>query len=97
MAKLGQILKRYKGDLARVHKESCLEMSSIIQEKTPVDTGDAKRRWSHEGVFSVGSTYSFLNNIEYIIPLEHGHSDQRPEGMVKSSLPLWPGIVRSHL
>lgn len=36
-----------------------------------------------------------VNNLAYIIPLEHGHSKQAPHGMVATTLRAYPGIVES--
>jgi len=41
-----------------------------------------------------GSFVAIVNNLVYIIPLEHGHSQQAPAGMVGVALSEYPGIVR---
>jgi hypothetical protein len=41
---------------------------------TPIDTGHAQRRWRKT---ATGSE----NRVEYIVPLEEGHSKQAPDGI----------------
>ncbi len=71
-----------------------LDLHSRIVERTPVDTGRAKGGWSIDTRPEVTWIY---NNVEYIVPLEYGHSQQAPNGMVRLSIAdivnAWPGIV----
>lgn len=39
----------------------------------------------------------FTNTLEYIIPLEYGHSAKSPEGMVRATLSNFRGIVAEEL
>jgi len=42
--------------------------------------------------WSGGDIY-FTNSLPYAIPLEYGHSDQAPNGMVRLTVNEWNGIV----
>lgn len=46
---------------------------------TPVDTGHAQRRWRKT---ATGSE----NRVEYIVPLEDGHSRQAPDGITTPAI-----------
>ena len=97
MAKLSTLIKGYKGDMNKVYVQSCLELSARVQGATPVDTSRAKQGWSNNGAPSLFRTFSYLNNVEYIIPLEYGHSDQAPNGMLRVNVRNWNSIVRGNL
>lgn len=43
--------------------------------------------------FKAGETAFLINNLPYAIPLEYGHSDQAPEGMVRVTLARFQRIV----
>ena len=45
----------------------------------------------------LGDSIYVLNNLPYIIPLEHGHSSQAPAGMVKVTVSEFPRIVVSNI
>ncbi len=50
---------------------------SLVKMRTPVDTGLARRSWQ----LDLGKTKKIIsNNLEYIIPLEDGHSPQAGPG-----------------
>ena len=97
MAKLNALISKYKGDLSRVHKDSCLLLNNRITEATPVDTGRARQSWSPEGSFTVGAEYKFSSNLSYIRALEYGHSQQSPVGMLRINLRNWAAIVKEQL
>ncbi len=44
-------------------------------------------------LFKVGETAYIVNNLPYAIPLEYGHSDQAPGGMVRITLARFQRIV----
>jgi hypothetical protein len=64
---------------------------SDIIEDSPVDTGKFKRSWEKEINPEKESTCS--NDLEYAEPLEFGHSDQAPQGMVRLNAQRWEQIV----
>lgn len=43
--------------------------------------------------FQAGQTAYITNNLPYAIPLEYGHSDQAPEGMVRITIARFIEIV----
>lgn len=40
-----------------------------------------------------GDYISFVNSLPYAIPLEYGHSEQAPNGMIRLTAAEWPSIV----
>lgn len=40
-----------------------------------------------------GDSISFVSNSSYALPLEYGHSDQAPSGMVRVTAANWTNIV----
>lgn len=99
MAKLSTLIKGYKGDLGRIHGKSCLELGVRVVDSTPIDQGEARRRWTPNGAPTLGKIYSFTNNLPYIKPLEYGWSEQarNPDGMVRKNVRNWQSIVRGNI
>jgi len=56
-----------------------------LEEATPVDTGYAQSRWTHDGK-------SITNDAEYIDDLNAGHSEQAPAYFVESTLLSLKGV-----
>lgn len=58
-----------------------------LRSHTPIDKGRAKRGWKKKGQFKLSKrkteTPIVDNRVEYIAPLENGHSDQAPDGMIE--------------
>ncbi|WP_040263673.1 HK97 gp10 family phage protein [Pseudomonas massiliensis] len=44
-------------------------------------------------LFKAGETAYIVNNLPYAIPLEYGHSEQAPSGMVRITLARFQAIV----
>lgn len=98
LAKFGQ---KALGNAEKVVRKISLDMHSRIVERTPVDTGRAKAGThvaintqppgeegpGESGIspFKLGDTVIIYNNVEYIVPLEYGHSKQAPQGMFRIS------------
>ena len=109
MAKLNALISKYKGDLSRVHKDSCLLLNNRITESTPRKDGGARRSWSPEGSLVIGKDYKFSSNLDYIHALEYGrpgfvykdgreaHSSLAPCGMLRINLRNWAAIVKEQL
>lgn len=98
MARLDAIVRKYKGDLERLHRDSCLELNGRIIDGTPVgETGVAQGGWDSNGPPVLYRNYSFTNNVEYIVPLEYGHSQQAPNGMLRINVRNWPSIVKKQI
>jgi len=98
-------MSRFTDDIAKFRAKVQARANSVIRkvgfdlhgrivERTPVDTGRAKAGWSID--VRPDSTWIY-NNVEYIVPLEYGHSKQAPQGMVRLSIAdivnAWPDIV----
>ena len=98
LAKFGQ---KALDNAEQVVRKISLDMHSRIVERTPVDTGRAKAGThisinmqpigesgpGEHGIspFKLGDTVIIYNNVEYIVPLEYGHSKQAPQGMFRIS------------
>lgn len=50
------------------------DVEVVAKQKTPIDTGTAKRGWKQQ-------RGNVVNNVEYIPYLEDGHSKQAPSGI----------------
>ncbi len=61
-------------------KSVAVDGLSMVQSRTPVDTGRARQGWSIE---KTRTGYLISNNVTYIVPLEYGHSSQAPAGMAR--------------
>jgi len=83
--------------LRPIYIGSILELGNRVQEDTPFDKGRARASWSHSGPITFGVIHRFTSNLEYIIPLEYGHSDQAPNGMLRRNARNWNAIVREQL
>jgi hypothetical protein len=56
--------------------------------------GDTSARIAGDALyFKAGETAYIVNNLPYAIPLEYGHSDQAPGGMVRITLARFQAIV----
>ena len=82
--------------LRQISHDSAIEMSVLVKEATPVGkTGVAKKGWIADGSLLKDAKYTYLNNVEYIIPLEYGWSPQarNPDGMLRKNVRNWRDIV----
>lgn len=52
------------------------DVKDVAQDKTPVDTGQARRGWQRK-------KKGVLNNVEHVAYLEDGHSKQAPSGIAR--------------
>lgn len=66
------------------------EIMVRVVERTPVDTGNAKKGWykDSEGVH---------NDVPYVDILENGWSDQAPNGFVRVSLEEIPRVIEDFI
>ena len=55
-----------------------------IRRRTPVDTGNARDSWEFHK--DANGDISIVNDVDYIIYLEEGSSQQAPSGMVRTSI-----------
>jgi len=70
--------------LIELTAKTTLDAQADLMKATPVDTGEARGGWEaitptepyQEGVIE--------NNVEHIVYLNDGHSDQAPEGFVEN-------------
>lgn len=46
-------------------------------------------------VFGAGMVISLVNNLEYANRLEFGHSNQAPNGMIRTTIAEFPAVVRA--
>jgi hypothetical protein len=61
--------------LPKVLKEIVVD----LKQATPVDTGEAQAGWYVEGK-------TIKNDVEHIIPLNNGHSQQAPKHFIEQTL-----------
>lgn len=50
---------------------------------------------SETSVFGAGMVITLVNNLEYANRLEFGHSNQAPNGMVRTTIAEFPAVVRA--
>lgn len=62
-----------------------LGITAALQDALPQA---AKVKW--------GDVFFLGNNVEYILPLEYGHSKQAPSGMVRVTVARLPAIVEQY-
>jgi len=87
------ITVKMKGDLqkevdARMKAEKLKILNTAVErlkEATPVDTGFAESRWSHDGKH-------ITNDAEYIDRLNSGSSEQAPAYFIEETLLSQKGI-----
>lgn len=60
-----------------------LDFHRGVKRRTPVKTGNARNGWE---VNLDGTAPIVENNVEYIIPLNRGHSKQAPSGFIEAEL-----------
>lgn len=70
---------RFKGESSQKFVQKVIDnvlddTIKIAKKHTPIDTGLARRSWRRKAK-------SVVNNTDYIIPLEDGHSRQSPDGI----------------
>jgi hypothetical protein len=84
-------VERAKAQPELVLRKVALDVQRRVMERTPVDTGRARAGW---GLSMTGTHTAVIHNsVEYIIPLEYGHSKQAPAGMVRPTIAEFSQIV----
>ena len=62
-------------------------LTERIIADTPVDTGYTKDHWVTTATINqLGDTGAFENSAPAAVPLEYGHSEQAPVGMVRVNI-----------
>jgi hypothetical protein len=64
-----------------------------LADLDPTGTETSARLAGDSILFKAGETAYIVNNLPYAIPLEYGHSDQAPGGMVRVTLARFQQIV----
>ena len=64
-----------------------------LTDLDPTGTETSARLAGDSILFKAGETAYIVNNLPYAIPLEYGHSDQAPGGMVRVTLARFQQIV----
>lgn len=76
----------------QIVKRVCFDIYENVKVRTPVDTGRARAGWMLDSGKTITRIY---NNVEYIVPLEYGHSKkQAPAGMVRITLRQYKKYIR---
>jgi hypothetical protein len=72
----------------RLAEASLLEKKRLVErlkEATPVDTGNARDGWKLKDD-------TIINEVEYIVPLNNGHSQQAPSHFIEKTVLSHPNI-----
>lgn len=77
---VGEVLEELKD----ITEDTAEELFDEIVRRTPVDTGRAKEGW--ELYKDPRGNIQIINDVDYIIYLEEGSSNQAPSGMVRTSI-----------
>jgi hypothetical protein len=77
-----------------VNKLSVVAYREIVKG-TPIRTGNAKRSWRRRKISD--TLYVISSAVVYMVPLEYGHSDQAPNGMVRITLRQLSKEIREHI
>lgn len=69
-----------------------------VSTETTTETDKSGNKKIQAGIgisasLKIGDNISFVNNLPYAAPLEYGHSEQAPNGMVRVTAAQWPQIV----
>lgn len=94
-------IKAFSGTLGAVERKSIKrwkrnlrvigwQLHSLTVDRTPIDTGQAKRSWgmapNTDDLDSKMEVSVRSHTAEYIVALEYGHSRQAPAGMLRVSM-----------
>jgi len=63
-----------------------VDVHAAVVLATPVDTGKARGAWTVETPTQPFQNAKIENNVEYIVELDKGHSDQAPTGIVANAI-----------
>lgn len=72
------------------------DLSTVLEgkfDKSPLEA-QGKLKVAIDG-FEIGDIIYFTNNLDYAVPLEFGHSEQRPEGMVRVTAAKYQKYVKN--
>lgn len=85
-ADLKRFSQRVRSDHVEVINKIGLDLMGRVVRKNPVDTGRSRAAWTFTRAEPSNPVALLINNTEYIIPLERGHSKQAPNGFVAISI-----------
>ncbi len=86
--KIFQQLEGTRKAKVKQFKQICFDALRRIQDRTPVDTGNAKAGWRLTFTVDTDTQVkaSITNGVTYVIYLEYGWSKQAPRGMVRITM-----------
>ena len=92
---ISKFVKRAPDKAQQIVKKVCFDIYDNIKMRTPWDTGQARNGW----MITEGATVTrIFNNVEYIVPLEYGHSKKNaPHGMVRITLCEYQAYLKKHV
>lgn len=86
-------MKRVRQEAQRLANAEMEERADVavstLRRVTPVDTGEARKGWSHEKGFNWRTGYfesTIKNPVEHIVYLNRGHSKQAPKYFIEQVL-----------
>lgn len=66
--------------------KTTLDATAALKLRTPVDTGEARGGWEPTVPSSFGEPGFVENNVEHIVQLNDGKSNQAPENFVETTV-----------
>jgi hypothetical protein len=80
------LLDDFKDEASKYFEIAVLNAFLELRKETPVDTGEAKDGWEIDRAVSVDDIARITNDVEHIVYLNDGHSQQAPRYFVESTL-----------
>ena len=80
------LLDDFKDEASKHFEIAVLNAYLELRKETPIDTGEARDGWEMERAVSVDDIARITNDVEHILLLNQGHSQQAPRYFVESTL-----------
>lgn len=80
------IRKLLETKVMEVTAKLTLDADTRLKLASPVDNGDFRAAWTATTPTKPMESGTITNNMEYAVPLAHGHSPQAPAGWIENEL-----------
>ena len=80
------LLDDFKDESSKHFEIAVLNAFLELRKSTPIDTGEARDGWEMERAVSVDDIARITNDVEHIVYLNDGHSQQAPRYFVEQVL-----------
>lgn len=87
----GRFINNWRLSIGKV--DPTVNLEAIGKSKDPIYS----RIQAEISGFKLGDVVYFSNNLPYAIPLEYGHSEQRPDGMVRQTVATFQKVVSKNI